>query len=181
MTCRALPPLGPRASQGNQGEMLRTEGERLAGSYINYYICNGGVVMAAWGIPEADARWVCRNSAVVEGLVCAPAAGGTGPGETPPLLPNKTSEQGRPQSLKPTPCPPRVHMPQGKGGDGGGLPRPQGGAGAHAGHPPGRWQCALHHAATARGPARRVLNAGASAPTATMTLGVESETCIAVF
>ncbi|KAL6769952.1 hypothetical protein ACKKBG_A33015 [Auxenochlorella protothecoides x Auxenochlorella symbiontica] len=38
------------------GEMDRVAGTRLAGAYINFYICNGGVVMPGWGIPDADAR-----------------------------------------------------------------------------------------------------------------------------
>lgn len=35
---------------------LRQVGERLAASYVNFYIANGGVVVPAFGHPEADAR-----------------------------------------------------------------------------------------------------------------------------
>ncbi|KAK2077023.1 hypothetical protein QBZ16_005251 [Prototheca wickerhamii] len=37
-------------------EMARRAGSRLAGSYVNFYICNGGIVMPGWGDAEADAR-----------------------------------------------------------------------------------------------------------------------------
>jgi agmatine deiminase len=37
-------------------EKLRREGDRLAGSYINLYIVNGGVVMPGFGNPVADER-----------------------------------------------------------------------------------------------------------------------------
>ena len=39
-----------------EGVQARKEGVRLAGSYVNFYICNGGVVMPGLGHPEADAR-----------------------------------------------------------------------------------------------------------------------------
>ncbi len=34
----------------------RTAGDRLAASYVNFYLPNGGVVMPEFGEPEADAR-----------------------------------------------------------------------------------------------------------------------------
>jgi agmatine/peptidylarginine deiminase len=37
------------------GSVPRLAGERMAGSYVNFYICNGGVVMPAFGQPEQDA------------------------------------------------------------------------------------------------------------------------------
>lgn len=36
--------------------MGRNAGDRMAGSYINFYLPNGGVVMPKFGIPEADAK-----------------------------------------------------------------------------------------------------------------------------
>ena len=41
------------------GSKPRPEGERMAASYINFYIANGGVVMPAFGgeAAEADERW----------------------------------------------------------------------------------------------------------------------------
>ena len=38
-----------------EGVTERAEGMKLAGSYVNFYICNGGVVMPALGEVEADA------------------------------------------------------------------------------------------------------------------------------
>ncbi len=46
-------PLHPQA-EGGLGE--RHVGERLAASYVNFYIANGGIVMPAFGIPEDDQR-----------------------------------------------------------------------------------------------------------------------------
>ena len=34
------------------GDIARRAGTRLAGSYINFYIANGGVVMPGFGAPE---------------------------------------------------------------------------------------------------------------------------------
>ena len=41
------------------GSKPRPQGERMAASYINFYIANGGVVMPAFGgeADEADERW----------------------------------------------------------------------------------------------------------------------------
>ncbi|GBF91832.1 agmatine deiminase [Raphidocelis subcapitata] len=38
------------------GRANRHTGERLAASYVNFYLPNGGVIMPAFGLPEADAR-----------------------------------------------------------------------------------------------------------------------------
>jgi len=38
-----------------EGTLPRNEGDRLAGSYVNFYICNGGVVVPTFGDPY-DAR-----------------------------------------------------------------------------------------------------------------------------
>jgi len=35
----------------------RSADERLAASYVNFLITNGAVIMPAFGLPEADARW----------------------------------------------------------------------------------------------------------------------------
>lgn len=42
--------------QESPGVKPRLAGTRLAASYINFYICNGGIVMPAFGVPEADER-----------------------------------------------------------------------------------------------------------------------------
>ena len=36
------------------GSAVRSAGARLAGSYANFYICNGGVVMPAFGGDAAE-------------------------------------------------------------------------------------------------------------------------------
>lgn len=41
--------------QAEEGRKHRAVGERLAASYVNFYIANGGIVMPAFGVPEADA------------------------------------------------------------------------------------------------------------------------------
>jgi agmatine deiminase len=41
--------------QDEEGKRHRHAGERLAASYVNFYIANGGIVMPAFGVPEADA------------------------------------------------------------------------------------------------------------------------------
>jgi len=46
-----------------EGVARREEGDVLAGSYVNLYVCNGGVVMPGLGQEEADAR----AKAVIEG------------------------------------------------------------------------------------------------------------------
>ena len=38
----------------NQGTLPRRAGERMAASYVNFYIANGGVVMPTFGVPEDD-------------------------------------------------------------------------------------------------------------------------------
>lgn len=38
------------------GTKPRAAGDRLAASYVNFYLCNGGLVMPAFGVPEADDR-----------------------------------------------------------------------------------------------------------------------------
>lgn len=43
------------ATLDEEGRKHRRAGERLAASYVNFYVCNGGVVMPAFGAPEADA------------------------------------------------------------------------------------------------------------------------------
>lgn len=43
--------------QESPGVKPREAGTRLAASYINCYICNGGVVAPGFGV-EADGRWV---------------------------------------------------------------------------------------------------------------------------
>jgi agmatine/peptidylarginine deiminase len=40
--------------QAEDGRANRHAGERLAASYANFYICNGGVIMPAFNIPESD-------------------------------------------------------------------------------------------------------------------------------
>ena len=42
------------------GSKPRVAGDRMAASYANCYVCNGGVVMPAFGgeAAQADARWV---------------------------------------------------------------------------------------------------------------------------
>lgn len=47
---------GRNPRQDEEGRKHRRAGERLAASYVNFYICNGGVIMPAFGLPEADAR-----------------------------------------------------------------------------------------------------------------------------
>lgn len=47
----------PTQGVSDDDEMARRAGSRLAGSYVNFYICNGGIVMPGWGNAEADARW----------------------------------------------------------------------------------------------------------------------------
>lgn len=51
----SLPPPLHTAPQDETGRANREPGERLAASYVNFYIANGGVVMPAFGVPEADA------------------------------------------------------------------------------------------------------------------------------
>lgn len=41
-----------------EGGYTRTAGARMAGSYINFYFANGGIVLPGFGQPEADARAV---------------------------------------------------------------------------------------------------------------------------
>lgn len=41
--------------QDEEGRKHRAAGERLAASYVNFYIANGGIVMPAFGEPGADA------------------------------------------------------------------------------------------------------------------------------
>lgn len=38
------------------GRENRHAGERLAASYANFYIANGGIVMPAFSVPESDAH-----------------------------------------------------------------------------------------------------------------------------
>ncbi|KIZ07030.1 agmatine deiminase [Monoraphidium neglectum] len=38
----------------DSGKQHRQAGERLAASYANFYICNGGIIMPAFGLPDAD-------------------------------------------------------------------------------------------------------------------------------
>lgn len=49
--------------QDEEGKQHRHAGERLAASYVNFYICNGGIIMPAFGMPESDAAaqqvWLC--------------------------------------------------------------------------------------------------------------------------
>jgi agmatine deiminase len=42
--------------QDEEGRKHRHVGERLAASYVNFYIANGGIIMPAFGIPEADEK-----------------------------------------------------------------------------------------------------------------------------
>jgi agmatine deiminase len=54
------PPLHYTASEAAgvaqmDGVKARVAGERLAASYINFYFCNGGVVMPGFGVEAADA------------------------------------------------------------------------------------------------------------------------------
>lgn len=42
-------------AQDETGRTHRQPGERLAASYVNFYIANGGIVMPAFGVPQADA------------------------------------------------------------------------------------------------------------------------------
>ena len=42
--------------QDAEGRKHREAGERLAASYINFYIANGAIIMPAFGVPEADSR-----------------------------------------------------------------------------------------------------------------------------
>jgi agmatine deiminase len=42
-------------TQDGTGKQHRHAGERLAASYVNFYIANGGIVMPAFGEPAADA------------------------------------------------------------------------------------------------------------------------------
>ena len=44
--------------QQSDAAVPRPAGERLAASYVNFLITNGAVVMPAFGLQEADARWV---------------------------------------------------------------------------------------------------------------------------
>lgn len=41
--------------QDEEGKKHRAAGERLAASYVNFYCANDGIVMPAFGVPEADA------------------------------------------------------------------------------------------------------------------------------
>lgn len=41
--------------QDEEGRKHRHVGERLAASYVNFYIANGGIIMPAFGVPDADA------------------------------------------------------------------------------------------------------------------------------
>jgi len=43
-------------SLAEEGREHRHVGERLAASYVNFYIANGGIIMPAFGVPEADER-----------------------------------------------------------------------------------------------------------------------------
>lgn len=42
--------------QDLNGREHRHPGERLAASYVNFYIANGAIIMPAFGVPDADAR-----------------------------------------------------------------------------------------------------------------------------
>lgn len=42
--------------QNPSGREHRHSGERLAASYVNFYIANGAIIMPAFGVPEADSR-----------------------------------------------------------------------------------------------------------------------------
>lgn len=44
--------------QDENGRLHRAAGERLAASYANFYIANGGIVAPAFGQPDDDARAV---------------------------------------------------------------------------------------------------------------------------
>ena len=130
-----------RSTQGvsDDDEMARRAGSRLAGSYVNFYICNGGIVMPGWGDAEADAR-------------CAELTSGTGC-----LLAGTWACS---PSTRWTVChasrhlfPLHPHPLQGQGGLGGVVPRAQGRAAHDAGGAAGRRQRPLHHAATAGGSA----------------------------
>jgi agmatine/peptidylarginine deiminase len=52
---RAPPTPTPQNAQDEEGRKYRHAGERLAASYANFYICNGGIIMPAFGLPAADA------------------------------------------------------------------------------------------------------------------------------
>ncbi len=56
--CRVAADLSPRwhgAAQDAEGRVHRHVGERLAASYANFYIANGGIIAPAFGQPEKDA------------------------------------------------------------------------------------------------------------------------------
>lgn len=109
------------------GSKPRVGGDRMAGSYINFYICNGGVVMPAFGGEAAsmDERCVaCVMLILAAGAPRVPGAQADSPGLCPPIA-------------------------QGAASAGRSLPRPQGCACAKPRDPAGRRQHPLHHAAAA--------------------------------
>lgn len=40
--------------ESNDGDQMRSLGSRLAGSYVNFYICNGGIICPQFGDPVGD-------------------------------------------------------------------------------------------------------------------------------
>ncbi len=60
--------------QAVAGSKPRVAGERMAASYANFYICNGGVVMPAFGgeAAEADERCVVRLGRPSDLAACLP-------------------------------------------------------------------------------------------------------------
>jgi agmatine deiminase len=55
LTVRPPTCAGPACLQDEEGKQHRAAGERLAASYVNFYCANGGIVMPAFGVPDADA------------------------------------------------------------------------------------------------------------------------------
>ena len=141
------------------GSKPRPEGERMAASYINFYIANGGVVMPAFGgeAAEADERWAvgCGWQGVsLQGAVGRPGG-----------LAGRCAARNLPLSILPPtlhPHPDRSAASsrklQGTAGAGGRVPRPPRGGGAGARDCAGRRQHTLHHAAAAQGLAGNVIN-----------------------
>ena len=48
------------------GEPARQEGERMAGSYVNFYIANRAVIVPQFGCPEADRTAIATLQTIFE-------------------------------------------------------------------------------------------------------------------
>ena len=49
---------GDHATTASAGYEFRAPNSRMAGSYVNFYIANGGIVVPSFNQPEADSKAV---------------------------------------------------------------------------------------------------------------------------